>query len=178
MHFSAPLAVISALSGAHALVIPRDASVIIGVLTAVQGDIDGLDSAVNGWTSDPSPVLDASNKLVDTISQGTATVQGSPDLTLDESLTLLDPVQSLKQHAQTLVDDLKAKKDTVQQAGLCEVVEIQIGTISDKSKGLIDATVSKVPQDAQGIAQDQAQGILDVLADAQSAFSPGNCVNA
>ncbi|ATY65967.1 Cell wall galactomanno [Cordyceps militaris] len=178
MHLAASLVLLTALTGAHGLVAQRDAAPVIAVLTAVQNDIDGLDAAVQGWTTDPAPVLDASNQLVATIGQGTTTVQGTADLTLEESLDLLPPVDSLKQHAQTLVDDLKAKKDVIQQAGLCEIVSGQIADISTASKQLIDATVSKVPPEAQDIAAQQAQGINDVLADAQTAFSAENCTNA
>lgn len=179
MHFSASVTVIAAaLSGVHGLVVQRDASVILGVLKNVQTDVEGLDSAVKAWTNDPAPVLDSSNKLVATISQGTSTVQASAPLSLNDSIGLLGPVKDLRAHAQTLVNDLKAKKDVVQKGGLCDAVSSQISSISDKSKGLINATVSKVPQAAQDIAKQQAQGFIDTLSDAQTAFNKDNCKNA
>ncbi|KAK3190952.1 hypothetical protein K4F52_002900 [Lecanicillium sp. MT-2017a] len=178
MHFAGPIALLSVIAGANSLVIQRDAKAIIGVFTAVQNDIDGLDSAVKGWTTDPAPVLDASNKLVATIKSGTGTVEGSENLTLSDSITLLKPVQELKTHAQTLVDDLKGKKDVVQNGGLCDVVRDQIGVINTESQALIKATVSKVPEAAQDIANKQAQAITDVLNDAKEAFSEANCKNA
>ncbi|OAQ97771.1 hypothetical protein LLEC1_00550 [Akanthomyces lecanii] len=178
MHFTAPLVLITAVTGAHAFVIQRDAKPILDVFAKVQTDIDGLDSAVKGWTTDPAPVLDASNKLVTTIGDGANAVQGTGDLTLNEAISLLGPVKDLKGHAQTLVNDLKGKKDVVQKAGLCDAVSSQVTDISGKSKSLIDATVSKVPAAAQKIAQQQAQGILDILKDAQTAFSADNCKNA
>ncbi|KAJ3499452.1 hypothetical protein NLG97_g321 [Lecanicillium saksenae] len=178
MRYSTPVLLISALAGAQGFVVQRDAKAIIGVLSSVQTDIDGLDTAVKAWTADPAPVLDASNKLVATIGQGTGTVQGSQELSLNEAISLLGPVKDLKAHAQTLVDDLKGKKDIVIKGGLCEAVSSQVTSIGDKSKGLIDATVSKVPQGAQDIAKQQAQGFVDILNDASSAFSPENCKNA
>ncbi|KAJ4155458.1 hypothetical protein LMH87_000699 [Akanthomyces muscarius] len=178
MHFSAPLVLITAVTGAHAFVVQRDAKPILDVFAKVQTDIDGLDSAVKAWTADPAPVLDASNKLVATIGQGATTVQGTSELTLNEAIGLLGPVKDLKGHAQTLVDDLKGKKDVVQKGGLCEAVSSQVTDISGKSKALIDATVSKVPAGAQNIAKQQAQGFLDILQDAQTAFSADNCKNA
>lgn len=178
MHFTAPLVLIAAVTGAHGFVIQRDAKPILDVFASVQADIDSLDTAVKAWTADPAPVLDASNKLVATIGQGTTTVQATANLSLNEALTLLGPVKDLKTHAQTLVTDLKGRKDAVQQAGLCEAVSTQVTTIGDKSKGLIDVTVSKVPAGAQNIAQQQAQGFIDILKDAQTAFSPENCKDA
>lgn len=178
MHFSAPLILITAITGAHSLVVQRDAAAILGVFKNVQTDIDGLDSAVKAWTSDPAPVLDGSNKLVATITKGTTTVKGSAELSLSDATGLLGPVKTLKEHAQTLVNDLKGKKDVVQKGGLCDAVSGQVSSIGDKSKQLIDATVSKVPEAAQNIAKEQAQGFIDILNDAKTAFSPANCKNA
>ncbi|KAM3514701.1 hypothetical protein MY11210_001672 [Beauveria gryllotalpidicola] len=160
MHFSAPLVLVTAITG------------------DVKANVDGLDTAVKGWTSDRAPVLDASNKLVATIDQGTSTVQGNADLTLNEALSLLSQVKDLNAHAQILVDDSKGKKDGFQQAGLCGVISSQITSITDKSKGLVDTTVSKVPPATQNITKEQAQGFLDVLASVQTTFSTDNCKNA
>lgn len=179
MHFSAPIVLIAGITAVHSYVVERDASVILGVFKNVQGDIDGLDSAVKAWTKDPSKVLDGSNKLVATITKGTTTVKGSPNLSLSDATSLLGPVKELKTHAQTLVTDLKGKKSSViEKGGFCEAVSGQITAIGGKSKSLIDATISKVPASAQEIAKEQAQGFIDILNDAQTAFSPANCKNA
>lgn len=178
MHFSAPIVLIAGITAVHSYVVERDASVILGVFKNVQGDIDGLDSAVKAWTNDPSKVLDGSNKLVATITKGTTTVNGSPKLTLSDATGLLGPVKELKTHAQTLVTDLKGKKSVVEKGGLCEAVSSQVKAIGGKSKSLIDATISKVPESAQEIAKEQAQGFIDILNDAQTAFSPANCKDA
>lgn len=177
MRFSSNLILLAAATGVHSLVTPRDAQLIIGVFTNVQNAIDNLDTAVKGYTTDPAPLLDTSNKLDDAIKTGTTTVSGSDNLTLSDSISLLKPVQTLKTHAQTLVNDLKDKKPQFQAQTLCSVVRGQIATINTDSKSLIDATVSKVPAAAQDIARQQAQGITDVLNDAQNAFSEQNCVD-
>lgn len=178
MKFAGSVVLFTAVTGAYSYVIERDIKAITGVLANVQTDIDGLDGQVKGWTTDPTKVLDASNKLIATIKQGAVTVKGSENLALTDAIQLLKPVQELKKHSQTLVDDLKGKKNQVQTQGLCDAVRGEIGDINKNSQDLIDATVSKVPQGAQGIAKQQAQGIIDVLKDAQDAFSEKNCVNA
>ncbi|KAK2595113.1 hypothetical protein QQS21_007139 [Conoideocrella luteorostrata] len=185
MKFTTTSVVLCAASGAYAYTYPppsrfvnRDAKAITDVLAAVQTNIDGLDTAVKGWDCNPGPVLKASYGLVSTIKSGVTTVSASPNLTLDESLTLLQPVQDLKTHAQTLVDDIKGKKDQIQRDFECDVVRQTINDMSTNSQALVDATVSKVPAEAQDIAKQQAQGIIDVLNDAQTAFNAANCVNA
>ncbi|KAK2589982.1 hypothetical protein QQS21_012336 [Conoideocrella luteorostrata] len=178
MKFASSVLLLTVASGAYSFVIQRDLKAITGVLTAVQGDIDGLDNALKGWTNDPKSTLDAANKLIATIKAGSGTVSGSEPLQLADATQLLKPVQELKSHAQTLVNDLKGKKDQIQTQGLCDVVRGEIGDINTDSKSLIDATVSKVPEAAQGIAKEQAQGIIDVLNDATQAFSADNCKNA
>ncbi|OAQ60337.1 hydrophobic surface binding protein A domain-containing protein [Pochonia chlamydosporia 170] len=156
----------------------RDAKAITDVFAAVQSNIDSLDQAVLAWTCNPGPVLKASYTLISTIKTGVNTVSASANLTLSESLSLLTPVQNLKTHAQTLVNDLKAKKPQIQTDFECDVVRQTISDMSTNSKGLVDATISKVPAAAQDIAKKQAQGILDVLNDAQTSFNTTNCVNA
>ncbi|KAJ6784707.1 hypothetical protein PWT90_00450 [Aphanocladium album] len=178
MYYLAPILLIFSLAGAQGFVLQRDVAAIVGVLHSVQTDIDNLDTAVKAWTADPTPVLDASNKLVAIIGQGTGIVHSSPELSLNDAISLLGPVKDLKGHAQNLVNDLKGKKDVVVKGGLCEAVSSQVTSIGDKSKGLIDATVAKVPRGAQDIAKQQAQGFLDILSDAQSTFSPENCKSA
>lgn len=179
MHIAGPIALLSAIGGVQSLVIaPRDLQSILGVLGNVQTDIDGLDEAVKGWTEDPAPVLEASNKLVATIKTGTGTISESENLTLSESIKLIKPVDELTAHAQTLVDDLKGKKDIVQNNSLCDIVRDQISGMGEQSQGMIDATVSKVPESAQDIAKQKAQAIIDVLNDAKEAFSAENCVDA
>ncbi|OAQ61277.1 hydrophobic surface binding protein A domain-containing protein [Pochonia chlamydosporia 170] len=175
MKFTGPVVLLTVVTGAYSFVIERDLKTITGVLAGVQTNVDGLDGAIKAWTTDPSKVLDASNKLIATIKQGTGTVKSSPNLALNDAVQLIKPVQELKNHAQTLVNDLKGKKAQVQKQGLCDVVRGEIGDINTDSKGLIDATISKVPESAQNIAKQQAQGIIDVLNDAQDAFSQKNC---
>lgn len=183
MKFTSSSVLLCAVSGvysypSHQSLNVRDVKAITDVFAAVQTNIDGLDQAVLGWTCNPGPVLKASYGLVSTIKAGITTVSGSATLTLSEALSLLKPVQSLKTHAQTLVTDLKAKKPQIQKDFECDVVRQTIADMATNSKGLVDATISKVPPEAQDIAKGQAQGIIDVLTDAQTSFNTTNCVNA
>ncbi|GAB0137077.1 hypothetical protein EsDP_00005360 [Epichloe bromicola] len=155
----------------------RDAKPILDVLASVQKNIDGLDAAVKGWTCNPGPVLRASYGLVGTIKSGTKAVSGHDKLTLSESLGLLKPVQDLRAHAQALVDDLGARKPQIQADYECDVVRQTIADIAASSQALVDATVSKVPDNAKDIARKQAQGVTDVLNGAKAAFDQANCVN-
>ncbi len=180
MRFTASVVLFAAAATASAkpLVIERSLASITDVLNSVQTSIDGLDTAVKGLTTDAAPVLAASNKLVGTIGSGTTTVQASAGLALFDALGLLAPVEGLMKHAQTLLVDLKGKKDIVQKNGFCQAIGTQISAINDKGNGLINATVSKVPEAYQGIAKGLAQGFADIFDDAQDTFSAGNCVNA
>lgn len=183
MKFTSSSILFCAVSGAyaypsHQLLNTRDAKAITDVFAAVQTNIDSLDQAVLGWTCNPGPVLKASYGLVSTIKSGITTVSANANLTLSESLSLLTPVQNLKTHAQTLVTDLKAKKAQIQTDFECDVVRQTIADMATNSQGLVDATISKVPPEAQDIAKGQAQGIIDVLNDAQTSFNTTNCVNA
>lgn len=175
MKVTTSITLLGAASLAHGYVVPRDLKTVVDVFTSVQTSIDGLDTVVKAWSSDLAPLLDASNKLISSITTGTNTVSGSTPLTLIETIRIIKPVQSLEAHARTLVDDLKGKKQQIEQGGLCGVVGQQIDTINTDSQALTKATISKVPPVAQDVATQVAQGILDVLADAKNSFSEQNC---
>lgn len=190
MKVTTSIALLGAASLAHGLAVPRDIvsldivsrdivsrdqKTVVGVLSSVQASIDSLDNVVKAGVSDLSALLGASNKLIDAISSGTTTVTGTSSLTLIETIKIIKPVQSLQAHAKTLVDDLKAKKQQIEQGGLCGVVAQQIGTIDQNSQALVKATVSKTAQIAQTVAAKVAQPILDILADAKTSFNDQNC---
>ncbi|KAF5603300.1 cell wall protein [Fusarium pseudocircinatum] len=157
--------------------VQRDLATITGVLNDVGSGIDDLDSAVKAFKGDSDPVVDAAESLVSVINDGKTKVDKSDDLSLSDALGLQDPVKDLTKQAETLTDDLKAKKPQLQEAGLCGTTRAQISNINDASKKLIASVVSKVPEAAQGIAEDLASGLTDVLNDAQDAFSEKNCVD-
>ncbi|KAG5953601.1 hypothetical protein E4U53_004557 [Claviceps sorghi] len=177
MKFNTPLLVLSAVSGAYSLVVPRDSQDTINVLNGVQAAIDDLDSAVQEWTTDPTQTLDASNKLIGKLKDSSKAVQGGAAMNLIDAMMLLGPIGTLKTHAQTLVDDMSAKKQQIESQGLCDAVETQIDEIDNSSKNLVDATVAKIPQFAQGIGKIAAQPIMDAINSAKQAFSKTNCVN-
>ncbi|KAG5927214.1 hypothetical protein E4U42_002442 [Claviceps africana] len=177
MKFASPLLVLTAVSGAYSLVVPRDGKDTIEVLNRVQAAIDGLDDAVQDWTTDPTKTLEASNKLIGRLDNGTASVKAGPSMNLFDAVILLEPMATLKMHAQTLVDDMCAKKQKIESQGLCDAVRSQIDEIDTSSKSLVDATISKIPDYVQAIAKFAAQPIMDSIDMAKQAFSEKNCVH-
>ncbi|KAM3444267.1 hypothetical protein MY4824_000156 [Beauveria thailandica] len=178
MHFFAPLALLTAITGADALVMQRDTKPFIKVFRDVQAKVADLDIAFKGWVKDPAAIVNATNKLVATIAQSTSTVQGCANLTLNEALSLYSPVSGLKRQVQILVDDINKRKNGLRKARLCRVISLQITYISGKSKVLAGTTISKVPRGVQHLAKTKhAQEIFDALARAETAFSADNCKN-
>lgn len=175
MRFTTPLSLICLVTSAYSYVVERDLKTVETVLADVQGDIDNLDTTVKAFNGDPEPVRSASSELINTINDGTAKVKATSDLSLSDTIALLGPVDELKEHAQTLVDDLKAKRPAVQDGKLCGDVRQQITSIKKASQGLTEAIVSKVPQSAKNIARDKANEVNEVLAEAEEAYSPANC---
>ena len=170
--------ILATLGTASALAVPRDLKAVQGALTTVQNDIDGLDSAVKSFNGNADPVVQASDKLIATIKKSDGDVGASGNLDLSGALGLTSSVSTLKNHAQTLANDLTSRKDAIQQAGQCDLTRQKITDINSASQDLISTVVSKVPAAAKGIAQKMAGGITDVLSKAQDSFSPENCRNA
>ncbi|KFH43078.1 hypothetical protein ACRE_061930 [Hapsidospora chrysogenum ATCC 11550] len=159
-------------------IVGRDAAAVSEVLNTVGSDILELDSAVKAFNGEPGPLEQAAQALLDSIKQGTQTIGTADDMTLGDALALQDPVKNLGEDAKVLTEDLKAKKPVIQQAGLCDTTLQQVTQIKDASEALIDAAISKLPGIAQGIAEDFASDMVDVLEHLQGAFSEANCVDA
>ncbi|KAJ3548451.1 hypothetical protein NM208_g998 [Fusarium decemcellulare] len=157
--------------------VERDVATVTEVLSDVGSGIDKLDSTVKSLPGDPDPVVDAAESLVSVINDGKAKVDKSDDLSLADALALQDPVQDLTKKAETLTENLKAKRSGIQEAGLCSTTRSQVSDINEASQKLIDSVVSKVPEAAQSIAKDLASDLTNVLNEAQDAFSESNCAD-
>ncbi|KAG6005189.1 hypothetical protein E4U54_000379 [Claviceps lovelessii] len=172
MKYSTAIAAIAA-AGAYA-----DIQIVTGVLVSVGNGIDGLNTAAQSFSGNVQNVKDKADALVTAIRNGKSTVDGSPDLTLQEALGLTDPVQGLTKKGQTLLATFKDKRSDVEKANACDTVRIELRDINERSSALIKAVVAKVPKDAQVVAQSLASQLTTVLTQAQNDFSEANCKNA
>lgn len=160
------------------VVLERDLATIQGVIGDVSTKLTALNDAASSFSGDAGALTSASSDLSNTIKTGTTTVQGTDTLTLTDAVSLQSTVQGLQGNAQTLVDNLASKKSAIEQAGLCDTVLQQSQGLSTDSQSLIDAVVSKVPQEAQSIAQGLVAGFTSTLQQNQANFAQGNCTNA
>lgn len=181
MKYSLTLAAMAAGACATNLprvVLERDLATIQGVIGDVSTKLTALNDAAQSFSGDAGALTSASTDLSNTIKSGTTTVQGTDQLTLTDAVSLQSTVQGLQSNAQTLVTNLAGKKSAIEQAGLCSTVLQQSQGLSTDSQSLIDAVVSKVPQEAQSIAQNLVAGFTATLQQNQANFAQGNCTNA
>ncbi|KAK7707849.1 hypothetical protein SLS64_005066 [Diaporthe eres] len=181
MKYSLALAAMAAGACATNLprvVLERDLATIQGVIGDVSTKLTALNDAAQSFSGDAGALTSASTDLSNTIKSGTSTVQGTDQLTLTDAVSLQSTVQGLQSNAQTLVTNLAGKKSAIEQAGLCDTVLQQSQGLSTDSQSLIDAVVSKVPQEAQSIAQNLVAGFTSTLQQNQANFAQGNCTNA
>lgn len=160
------------------VVLERDLATIQGVIGDVSTKLTALNDAATAFSGDATGLTSASSDLSSTIKSGTSTVQATETLTLTDAVSLQSTVGGLQTSAQTLVDNLASKKSAIEQAGLCDIVLQQSQGLSTDSQALIDAVVSKVPQEAQSIAQGLVAGFTATLQQNQANFAQGNCTNA
>ncbi|KAG5918200.1 hypothetical protein E4U53_004110 [Claviceps sorghi] len=172
MKYSTAVAVIAA-AGAYA-----DLQTVQSVLSSVSNGIEDLNTAAQGFNGDVNAVKSKADNLVAAIKKGKSTVDASSDLTLTDALGLTDPVGDLTKKGQTLLATFKAKRSDVERAAACDTVRSELRDINDNSQALIKSVVSKVPKDAQTVADTLASGLTRVLAQAQEDFSEANCKNS
>ncbi len=175
MKFSAQVVVAFLSAGALAHVAPRALSDFQGVLNVVQTDIDNLDSAVNAFTGNTAPVQAAATTLINDLNTGNTNLAGQPVLSLADTFTLNQQVNTFKAHAKTLVTDLKAKRPTVISTGNCALVRNNIDSINTSAGALIQTIVSKANPAAKTIAENQAKEIQATLDDGKAYYTAANC---
>lgn len=175
MKFSAQIAVACLSAGALAHVAPRALSDFQSVLTTVQTDVDGLDAAINAFNGATGPVQTAATTLVNDINTGNGQLSGQPVLSLADTLTLNTQVTSFKNHAQTLVTDIKNKRSVVISTGNCALVRNNIDAINSSAGTLIATIVSKTDPLAKSIAEKQAKDIQAILDDGKAYYTTANC---
>ncbi|KAM3453798.1 hypothetical protein MY3296_003459 [Beauveria thailandica] len=163
-------------STAVAAVAPRDATVVKGVISTVNTDIQAVKSAVDAYKGDKSALVKAADQLVSDLKAGKTKVEGGPDLTASDAVDLGSGVQDLAKTGSSLTEALQAKKSDVEKAGECKTVQDQIADITTNSKALIDAVVKKVPENAQPIAQELSSQLTTQLEKAEQSFK--DCKNS
>lgn len=168
--------VLTVASTAVAAVTPRDATIVKGVISTVNTDIQSVKSAVDAYSGDKSDLVKAADQLVSDLKAGKTKVDSGPDLDASDAVELASGVQDLAKAGSGLTDALESKKSQVEKAGECKTVQDQIAAISTNSKSLIDAVVSKVPENARSIAEDLASKLTKVLGEAEDSYK--DCKNS
>ncbi|KAJ2976999.1 hypothetical protein NQ176_g4621 [Zarea fungicola] len=176
MKFSAQLLVAFLSTGALAGVAPRALSDFQAAMTDVQTKTDALDTAINAFTGgSTTPVQTAANNLVSTLNSRNAILSPLPVLSLADTFTLNNQVTSFKTHAQTLVNDLIAKRPVVISSSNCALVRSNIVTIRGAATPFINTLVAHADPAATSIAQAQANAIQAILQQGQDAYNTTNC---
>ncbi|TLS30024.1 hypothetical protein PpBr36_03199 [Pyricularia pennisetigena] len=157
--------------------VERDLATISRVVTDVDGKIKDLTDSIKNFNGDPSGISKSSSSLMSTLKQGASDVNAGTSITLNEAITLQAQVSGLQSDSNNLISALSDKKKAFEDASLCGVIYQQSGDLGTNAKSLIDAVVSKVPQDVQSLAQQVASGFSKTLMDTQAQFAPGNCTN-
>lgn len=175
MKFSSSALTFLAVSGASASILERQVATIIGVVNDINTITGSLDTAIKGFTSDPKPLLAATQKVQDAVTAGISTVNGASSITLTDSVQIQGQVQNLQATIESVVSDLISKKDALVTAGQGQTVYKSLQDQLTGAKGLQAAISSKVPPEVQSLAQTLSAGINTALEKGVAAFkdTPG-----
>lgn len=157
----------------------RDVQTISTVISSVTTALNQLDTTVKAFNGQDFTQLatDAGN-VKTALTTGTTQIQGTTPISAQDAITLQSSLTPTTQAGTNLITDLNAKKPQIQAAGLCQVVQQQTQDIGTAAQSLIQATVTKVPQNLQAVAGQLTASFTQQLSDASLAFSPANCTNS
>jgi uncharacterized protein YoxC len=140
--------------------VKRDLATIQNVLQGLSSDITALDTAVNGFSGDPSTLQSASDKVVADLNAGATTVSGTSDLSQSDAIGVATYVQGLASAVTTAVNDLISKQSAFQGANQCGTVLKGLQGQLSGTQAFSTALTSKTPQSLQGVAQQLSSGII------------------
>ncbi|EFY91614.1 hypothetical protein J3459_017679 [Metarhizium acridum] len=155
--------------------VDRDLATATSVLADVKNGFVALAAAAKDFNGDPGPLKTAASGLLAKVESGTTAVKNMTPLSFFECLSLLAPAQDLQKQGKALSDQLKAKKDLIQQYKQCATTYGFLDTGVTDSVALITAVVSKVPSIFKDTVQNEGNKITQQLKDLRDAFAPGNC---
>lgn len=160
------------------LPIKRDVATISNVIMQVTTSLNQLDASVKAFNGQSFSQLatDAGN-VKTTLANGAKQISGTSNITAQEAVQLQSSLSPVQTAGTNLINDLSAKKPQIQQASLCQTVQQQTQEIGTSAKDLIEATVSKVPQNLQAVAGQLTSQLTSQLSDVSLNFAPGNCTN-
>jgi hypothetical protein len=156
----------------------RDLNTIQGVIGQVSNQMQALNIAAQNFNGDANSLTSAASNLVNTIRSGTSTIQGTTQLSLNDAASLQSTVGILQTEAQSIAQNLASKKSIIERADLCTTILQESQVLATDAQALISAIVSKVPQEAQGFAENLVGGFTNTLRQNEANFAPGNCNNA
>lgn len=147
----------------------RDIAAIKSVLTNINTQVNNLDSAITAKPLDAPTIVQKSDKLAQTIRDGTANVKGQEQLSSVDALGLVSPTQDLADDTETTVQDLIGIKGKVQELGKGCTSLKSLQELNSAAKGLSGAIVDKVPESVNSIAgnlSDKISGAIQKGVDA------------
>lgn len=157
----------------------RDVATIQMVIQQATTALGALDTSVKAFSGADSQALVAqAGNLKTVLTQGAAQIMATTPITANDAIMLQSSLTPVQTSAQSLVQDLTAKKPQIQQASLCGVVQQQTTDIGTAAKGLIQAAVTRVPAELQQVAGQLSGQFTAQLSDVSLQFAPGNCTNA
>ncbi|KAL4877743.1 hydrophobic surface binding protein A-domain-containing protein [Aspergillus karnatakaensis] len=134
------------------------------IIETISGQVSELSSAVDAFDgSDPQPVQDASDTLVETINSAVEQVNSGPDLSNADALALTGPVQDLIDQVDVVIDGLIEKQDLVVEAGAGGAVKTSLDQQYAAAAALAEAISSKVPAALEEIAAELSAGITNAI---------------
>lgn len=193
MKFSIPVALFYLASGAHSLVaappptlierfpptlVERDLATATSVLADVRNGFDALSAAAKEFNGNPEPMKAAAAVVLSKVATGTTALNKMTPLSFFDCLSLIAPAQELQKQGTALANQLKAKKDTIQQFKQCGTTFGFLNEGVTGSQGLITGVVAKVPSTFKGTVQTEGDKVTQQLKDIRDVFSPANCSDA
>ncbi|ODA82097.1 hypothetical protein RJ55_00602 [Drechmeria coniospora] len=154
----------------------RDSAIIINVLNEVKAAMSDVETSIKSFNGDLTSLDPANKKLDKVVTDGTDAVSGMKEqLTLVEAIGLQKLTEGLETEGKALVAAMIAKRDAFKEAGGCDGLRQSLKTMNSNSAALTKAIISKVPEEAQAIAQTQSSGLNKIMEETAKEFSEEKC---
>ncbi|KAF2762870.1 hypothetical protein EJ05DRAFT_471832 [Pseudovirgaria hyperparasitica] len=141
----------------------RDLATITAAFTDIQNKVGSLDTAVKAYQADLTDVYNASQDVLASVDSGNTKVAATSPVTLSEALKVANQADALTKVINTAVDDALAKKSAFDASDASSTVAEVLNDFKASATKFGATVKSKVPANAQSIAQGKIDNIIKAI---------------
>ncbi|KAI0546057.1 hypothetical protein F4679DRAFT_587857 [Xylaria curta] len=162
---------------AQANVVPRDGSILAGLLWQISDSISNADDFLLNFESNPAALHKSGFDLLDKLDDCTEAAVAMPALSIEDVVSFADASYECSSIGTKFLNDLQAAAPLFAAHGFCGFAYQFSLNFAEASNKFFEANKAKFPAEALPMAGEEITAKNALFTQVQAALAPGVCVN-